>query len=120
MKKTAFLIIIGIAFLFPSCKKDRIDNTDTKPENMEELQVPADFLWKTTKDYSLTLSANSSGIVEVNNTSGISYQKAYLSPGNAYVMKLTVPAYEKTVKLKFSGQEAMLELSASNLIYHFN
>lgn len=120
MKKLAFLLIIGISFLFTSCKKDRTENPDTLPDTMEELQVPADFSWKTTKDYSLTLSANASGIAEVNNTSDISYQKAYLSPGQAYTMKLTVPAYEKTVKLKFMGQEASLELGSASMNYTFN
>lgn len=119
MKKLAFLLMIGMAVLFTSCKKDRIENPDTKPDTMEELQVPSDFSWKTTKDFSLTLSANASGIAEVNNASGISYQKAYLSTGQAYTMKLTVPAYEKSVKVKFLGQEAELQLSASTLSYQF-
>jgi hypothetical protein len=120
MKKITFLLIAAIALIFTSCKKDRIDNPDNKPQTMEELQVPADFSWKTTKDFSLTLSASASGIVEVNNASGISYQKAYLSPGLAYTMKLTVPSYEKTIKLKFLGQEATLELTAAALNYQFN
>ena len=119
MKRLAFILMIGMGILFTSCKKERVENPDTTPDTMEELKVPADFSWKTTKDYNLTLSANANGVAEVNNASGITYQKAYLSPGQAYTMKLTVPAYEKTVKLKFLGQEAELQLSATALTYQF-
>jgi hypothetical protein len=119
MKKLAFLLMIGMAILFTSCKKDRIENPDTKPDTMEELQVPSDFSWKTTKDYSLTLSANANGIAEVNNNIGISYQKAYLSPGQAYTMKLTVPAYEKSVIVKFNGEQKTIELTTAVLTMQF-
>ncbi|KAF0129832.1 MAG: hypothetical protein FD155_2076 [Bacteroidetes bacterium] len=119
MKKLAFLLTIGMAILFTSCKKDRIENPDTTPDTMEELQVPADFSWKTTKDYSLTLSANANGIAEVNNTSGISYQKAYLSTGQAYTMKLTVPAYEKNVIIKFNGEQKTIELTSLTITVQF-
>ncbi|MDP2235544.1 MAG: hypothetical protein Q8J88_03820 [Bacteroidales bacterium] len=120
MKKIAFIIAILFPIVFTSCKKDRFDNPDKTPENMEQLTVPSSFDWKTTKDIQLTLSASASGIVEVTNSQGIVYQKAFLSPGQAYLMKLTVPTYEKSVKLKFMGQEAILELGTASLNYSFN
>lgn len=86
---------------------------------MEELTVPASFDWKTTKDVQLTLSANANGIVEVMNASNISYQKAFLTPAQPYVMKLTIPSYEKSVKLRFQGKEASLEIGSGNLSYNF-
>ncbi|PKP50975.1 MAG: hypothetical protein CVT92_13870 [Bacteroidetes bacterium HGW-Bacteroidetes-1] len=106
--------------IFTSCKKDRFDGPDTTPENMEQLTVPTSFDWKTTKDIQLTLTANASGIVEVTNSQGVVYQKAFLTPGQPYAMKLTVPTYEKSVKLKFMGQEASLELGTASLNYAFN
>jgi hypothetical protein len=120
MKKIAFIITIALTIVFTSCKKDRFENEDQVPANMEELTVPSNFDWKTTKDVQLTLSASSNGIVEVNNNQGISYQKAFLTSGQPYTMKLTVPSYEKTVKLKFLGQVVDIELTSAALQHNFN
>jgi hypothetical protein len=95
MKKITIIIAIALTIVFTSCKKDRFDNIDPKPVNMEELTVPSNFDWKTTKDIQLTMSAPSNGIVEVSNSQNIAYQKAFLTPGTTYTMKLTLPTYEK-------------------------
>ncbi len=119
MKKILFISAIIAATLFTSCRKDRIVDEPTAPETFEELSVPNSFDWKTTKDVSLTISATAQGIVEVTNAQQIAYQKAYLSPGMAYTMKLTVPSYENTVRLKFKGFETTLELTSPQLSYTF-
>ncbi len=118
MKKNLLFLLLLIGMGFSSCKKTDQDEPKT-PEKMEELTVPASFNWKTTKDFSLTLNANASGIAEVNNTSGISYQKAYLSPGQAYTMNLTVPSYEKSVIVKFNGVQKTIELTTEVLTVQF-
>ena len=120
MKKITLLLTIGLALAFTSCKKDKVEDPISKPNTMEELQIPASFNWKTTKDISLTLSGNANGLVEVTNSAGVAYQKAYLSSGVAYTMKLTVPSYEKTVQLRFLGQTASLELTTDVMQYQFN
>lgn len=120
MKNTAILSTLLILFLFSSCKKDPAFDEPTAPQTMEELTVPSSFDWKTTKELSLTLSAATSGIVEVTNIQTVAYQKAFLNPGTAYTMKLTVPSYEKSIKIRFLGQEATLEINGSNLEYTFN
>jgi ABC-type oligopeptide transport system substrate-binding subunit len=120
MKKIAFILAITLTVLFSSCKKDRFDYVESKPENMGELTVPSSFDWKTTKDVQLTLTAPGNGIVEVNNSQGATFQRAFLMPNQPYEMKLTVPSYEKTVKLKFMGQEVSLELGTANINYQFN
>lgn len=118
MKKSIYILAILSVVVLSSCRKDRFDDPKT-PEKMEELTVPASFDWKTTKDVQLTLSANANGIVEVMNASNISYQKAFLTPAQPYVMKLTIPSYEKSVKLRFQGKEASLEIGSGNLSYNF-
>lgn len=120
MKKLALLLSISFGILFTSCKKDINEPKDSTPETMEELQVPAGFNWKTTKDITLTLTATGNGIVVVSNQQNVPYQKAYLSPSQPYVMKLSLPAYEKQVKVKFAGQEGLIELNGENLQYLFN
>jgi len=117
MKKILFSLILFLSLV--SCRKDIPLDIDNSPETMEELQVPSSFDWKTTKDVQLTLTGNANGIVQVTSLNGVSYQKAFLSSNQAYIMKLTVPSYEKTVRLLFLGQQVTLELTANNLTYQF-
>ena len=119
MKKIIFISAILTASILSSCKKDRFFEEHVNPQNMEDLTVPSGFDWKTTKDILLTLTAPNAGIVEVSNAQKIPYQKAFLSPGTAYSMKLTVPSYEQSVRLKFDGQESSLELSTTELSFSF-
>lgn len=120
MKKITILASVAAMLAFASCKKDHNEPTDQQPESMDQLVVPDSFNWKTTKNFQLTVQAGSQGIVEVNSVAGPSFQKAYLQPGQAYVMQLTVPAYEKNIKLRFAGQEVLLQLdSNTNLTYSF-
>ncbi len=120
MKKITILASVATLLTLASCKKDQSGPSDQKPESMDQLIVPDSFNWKTTRNFQLTIQAASQGIVEVNSVAGPSFQKAYLQPGQAYVMQLTVPAYEKNVKLRFAGQEVLLQLDGNtNLTYSF-
>lgn len=118
MKKIAFFLMIAFLASLYSCRKDRFE--PTTPGSMEELKVPANFDWKTTKDYTITFSAASAGMIEVANSNGIAYQRAFLVAGTPYAMKLTLPTFEKTVKLKFQGKTADLNLTGTNLSFQFN
>ncbi|MBW7848614.1 MAG: hypothetical protein H3C41_11100 [Bacteroidales bacterium] len=120
MKTRILLIILGLSTLFVSCRKDReIVQDPGTPKVMEDLKVPSEFNWKTTKDFGLTLTSPVAGIAEVTNSSGIAYQKAYLTAGMPYTMKLTLPAYETSVRLKLGNMSANLELSSTELQYTF-
>ncbi len=119
MKKHLLFATLSLSLLFVSCRKDIESPTNQPPSNMEEIVVPANFNWKTTKEYKLSVTAPSMGIVEVNSAQGATYQKAYLQAAQAYTMQLTLPAYEKSVKLKFGNQTATLELNAAVLSYNF-
>ncbi len=120
MKTRNLLLILAVSFAFVSCRKDRdIVEEPKAPETMEELQVPASFNWKTTKNISLTLTAPAAGIAEVGNTSGAVYMKAYLTANQPYTMKLTVPTYETAVKLRFGAKTADLPLSSDVLQFQF-
>jgi len=82
--------------------------------------VSDEFNWKTTRDIQLTLTGNADGIIVVANDVGIAYQKAYLTSGSLLLMKLTLPAWEDQITLKFSGQEVSLGLDSETLSYQFN
>jgi hypothetical protein len=117
MKKALLFFTLFLSFV--SCRKDIPIFQDETPKTMEELKVPSGFDWKTTKQVELTLTGSSNGIVTVTSLNGTSYQKAFLSVNQAYTMKLTVPSYEKTVRLLFLGQQVTLELTGSSLSYNF-
>jgi hypothetical protein len=120
MKKPLLLTtLISIMFMsLVSCKKDRPNIIVTNP-SMENIQVPDQFDWKTTKDYTIVFSTSVSGLVEVSNIDGIYYQRAFLTPERTYSMKLTVPSFEKKVNVKLGTSLKVLELSATQLTVNF-
>ncbi len=119
-KNTLLLIflVIGLSIL-SSCRKDRNDRTDEKPK-MEELSVPAEFDWKTTQDLTIQFTSASAGLVEVLNEDNVRYQQVFISTDAPYIMKLTIPAYAKNIKVRHNGKEAILDITSENLSYNFN
>ncbi|MBW7848612.1 MAG: hypothetical protein H3C41_11090 [Bacteroidales bacterium] len=116
---TLFISAALVIFLTTSCRKDPQTPADTTPKTMNELVVPQDFDWKTTKDYKLTVSSPVGGILEVKNSQDKTYLRAYLLAGQAHTTKLCLPAYEKTVQLKIGTMSGQLELNAGTLSYQF-
>ncbi len=118
--KKLLLLLFSVSILFSACNRNTDDNPDpTSPPTMEDLNVSDSFNWKTTKDYKLELTGNTDNMIEVASDKGIAYQKAYLKANVAYTMNLTLPSYEKSVILKYMGQEVTIELSSENLSYEF-
>ncbi len=118
MKRILFITMITLAVVFSSCKKD-FDELQTTPDTMEQLKVPSNFDWKTTKDVSINFAAGSNGIVEVTNGNGIAYQKAFLQADASYTMILTIPSYEKSLIAKFKGQEESIVLDSERINIQF-
>ncbi len=120
MNTRNLLIVLGIAFIFFSCRKDRdIIEEPKTPETMDALQVPASFNWKTTKDITVTLTGFTSGIAEITNDQNQAYHKAYLTVDQAYTTKITLPAYETKVTLKFMGLSTEVTLNGATLNHQF-
>ncbi len=117
MKKIIFILILFVSLA--SCKKDIPGPEDKLPSTMEELQVPSNFNWKTSKDIELTVTGKADGIVSVTSTGGNIYQKAYLNANQAYTMRLTLPSYEKSIRIQFMGQQVTLELTSMTLTHQF-
>jgi len=114
------ILLVSITLLTSACKKNNnTEPTPTSPISMEELTVSSSFDWKTTTDFQLTLTGNGNSIIEVTSNEGITYQNAFLTANVPYIMKLTIPAYEKSIRLKFMGNDISLELDSENLSYQF-
>ncbi len=90
-------------------------------ESMNELKVPSDFNWKTTRDYQFSVTTASSGIATVSNEDGtVVYQKAFITANNPYQMKMALPTFETKVRLSFKGQIEVIELNSTSLSHQFN
>lgn len=90
-------------------------------ETMNELKVPSDFNWKTTRDYQFSITTASDGIATISNEDGtVVYQKAFMTANNAYQMKMALPTYETKVRLSFKGQIELIELDNTSLSHQFN
>ncbi len=121
MKKLIlFFFAVGIIFT-TSCKKE-LTQPDVDPANQDltKIEVPATFDWKTTGDFQVSLTGNADGIVTISSASGIVYLKAFLKQGQPYSTKLTVPAYETSVELRFNGKVVTIALTSETISYQFN
>lgn len=114
-----FLLSFLLITIFSSCKKDLTEPKATEA-SIENIAVPESFDWKTTKEYTMNLTSNSSGLLEVTNNEGIAYFRLFLSAGNPYSGKLTLPSYETKVILKFKGINTEIELTSQNISYQSN
>lgn len=118
--KNLMILLFSILMLSTACKKNNTtDPTPNSPSSMDDLEVTSSFDWKTTSDFQLTITGKGNSIVEVISNEGITYQNAFLTANVPYTMKLTVPSYEKSVHLKFMGQDISLELDSETLSYQF-
>jgi hypothetical protein len=118
--KKIFLLLFSISLILSSCRKDNIKIAEPDiPISMDELTIESDFDWKTTKEIQITILAKQSSIANITNLEGISFQKAFIKANQSYTMKLEVPSYEKSVRLKFLDHDIVLELNSSTLNYDF-
>lgn len=119
MKKIVLISVVLLGIVFTSCRKDFEEQPEMIPETMDQLVVPSNFDWKTTRDISINFTAGSKGIVEVTSSNGVAYQKAFLQADAAYTMMITIPSYEKEVLVKFNGRVETVALDNPNINFQF-
>jgi hypothetical protein len=112
--KNVLIFLFSVTVVFSACKRNiqEEEPTPTGPVTMDDLVVNSDFDWKTTVDYELSITSSANNIVEVVSMEGTVYQRAFISAGQTYVMKLTLPSYTEKVKVKFMGKEKEVELTS--------
>ncbi|MGC8865161.1 MAG: hypothetical protein ACP5O2_05500 [Bacteroidales bacterium] len=120
--KFFLFVLAGLIISLASCQKDEATEPTLpqQPQTMKELQVPANFNWKTTRNLEVSLTAKSNGLVEILDAKGNAYQKAFLLANKPFVLKLTVPSAEKVLKIKFNGKVASVEITSDNLSIGLN
>lgn len=120
MKKLLFLFFVA-SLMLASCNRDRYkEQHDVELHNStQQLSVPQDFDWKTSKDYTVSINSKVSGMLDVVNSDGKVYQQVYIHADKAFDMKLTVPTWEKSLQVKFRGTTQPLELTGSPIKLNF-
>ena len=132
MKKLGFLILVGIVFILASCSKapevndnptvvtdNPTSTTDNDVKTMNDLEVSPSFDWKTYRDVSFSVKGTNNSILEVVSSNGTVYQKAYLSKEQSFDIKVAIPTYENSVKLKYKGQEKTVDISGGSVNHSF-
>lgn len=121
MKRNLLLLITLVVVFLSSCKKDEIQPPiKPKPQTMDELVASPNFNWKTTKEYQFVLKGNFNSVVKIVASSGSLYHKALLKANTVYTTKVTLPSYEKKIRLQYQGNEVELNLTQSTINYNFN
>jgi hypothetical protein len=117
--KILFIGILFITLIATSCKKDDIEPpTVQKPQNMNELVASQSFDWKTTKDFQFTINGNIDAVVKIVSANGVVYHKGFLKTNSPYKVNLSLPTYEKTVRIIYFGKD--IECSLNQLVINQN
>jgi len=117
--KKLILFFGTLLVITASCKKDELVQPAQEPVTMENIQVPANFEWRTTADYMLNLTGPVNSLVELVSDKGVVFQRAYILKDQTLKMKLTLPSYEKVVYLQYLGQKVEMKLTSGTLSYQF-
>jgi LruC domain-containing protein len=110
MKTQHFILVILIISLFASsCKKETTtDNEDPIIESFNDLIVPADFDWKTTKTITVSVNLPNSGEIQpliITNRAGTKkYFRGYPEDNSRTINTIvTIPSYLNELKLIYNG-----------------
>ncbi|MBC34560.1 MAG: hypothetical protein CL663_00745 [Bacteroidetes bacterium] len=98
----SFLLIVAI--VINSCGKNTIDvnNPDEPLNGIHSLNVPANFDWKTSSNYSFVFSNGTFGVVEVTSVdnSAVYHRGSYIENSNGdYVANINLPTFVTQVRI---------------------
>ncbi len=120
MKNIVLVVLVALPFLFASCNnKAEQEETLTMVTSTEELEVPQDFNWKTTRDMELTIKGQSDGMLEIVSSKGTTYWKVFVTANQRSTFNFSIPSYETALQLKYNGQTADLKVTSNKLNYEF-
>jgi hypothetical protein len=122
-KKILLMFIAAISITLWSCNKE--DDFVTPPTQQgkafNELNVQQGFDWKTTKSYTFTIKGYANNVLKiVSENNNTTYQSSMISKDTQSNIVLSIPAYEKSVRLKYMGQDILVSLSGNTINYTFN
>lgn len=122
MKRIHKLSFILLAILFISaCKKDYQDNPSKPADSTADLQVPAGFDWKTTKEVSLEIALPTDGFYPLESKisvyqgdpyeNGTKLTEGALSREHNFTQQLRIPAYLESLFLYLETSTGSTQLT---------
>lgn len=120
MKAKKFLsgtiALVTMLVFFSSCQKD-LEMMEPSPSplqtatTMSDMQVNADFDWKTMKDLQIEVKSNTKAVLYIKSKTGTIYHKAFVNYGESYNTTFAVPTYEKELEILLAGQSRTVSVS---------
>lgn len=128
MKISNLIILIALVSLFASgCKKDNTTINEEVIESVNDLTIPSDFDWKTTKTISVSINLPEYGELQpliITNREGTKrYFRGYPENGSRTLNTvITIPSYIYELELIYNGATGpnMAFISNESLVYDFN
>lgn len=113
-------IVVAVILLFSCRKNDLPVQQPDQKITMENLQVTPTFNWETTREISVVLTSNASGVVRIQPLTGTDhYNKGYLEKGSSYETIIKIPACSDSLRLTLNGLSYNLKVIGNTLTYHF-
>ena len=120
-------LLLFISLFASNCNKGTDPVEDDTINSVNDLVVPYDFDWKTTKTVSITVKLPNQGDLQpliITNREGTKkYFRGFPDDGSRTVYtKITIPAYINELKLTYNGTTGpnMVYISNESLVYNFN
>jgi LruC domain-containing protein len=128
MRHSKYITLLFLFAIFVSaCRKDAPSVEETEIESVNDLIVPADFDWKTTKTIDVLVDLPESGdlqpLIITNRDGSKRYFRGYPENGSRTIRtKITIPTFVKELKLTYSGAKGpnMVFVDDQNLNFDFN
>ena len=126
MKSTLTTLGVTIAVIlitFTGCKKDlemmEPASAPTQATTMENMKVNPGFDWKTFQNVQVDIKSNAKAVVYIQSDKGTVYHKAMTNTGETYQTAISVPTYEKEVKVLLAGQTKTVPIANNRISASF-
>ncbi|MCG9880168.1 MAG: hypothetical protein MH472_06170 [Bacteroidia bacterium] len=120
--KNNFYLLLVLAALLSSCKKDLVERYENSPKlsvnkakNTTELKTDVNFTWSTSKSLVINVESNETYPLIITSSNGEVLGKALIFGNKKNEVKLTVGANNEQIKVIFKGKEYPISTGASNI-----
>ena len=127
IKKTTLtgLALLFFIFSLSSCKKDLPTAPEKLGNNTTDLNVSADFDWKTSREITLNVVGLKevnpiiANTLYVNSPAGETYYKDLLTMNKDYTIKFAVPSTETSLVLNYGTKTLTLPITSNSLTFDY-
>ncbi len=113
-----------MVIFFTGCQKD-LEMMEPSPSPVQastattDMQVNADFDWKTMKDLQVEVKSNTKAVLYIKSKTGSIYHKAMVNYGETYHTSFAVPTYEKELEILLAGQSKTIPIANDGITVSF-